>query len=187
MTQETATETLIAARNGDQGAANRLLELLYSELRFRAAALLQKERPDHTLQPTALVHEAYMRLVRTEDVDWAGKTHFVATAAQAMRRILVDHARNRRTLKRKPSDDYTWSVKTHFSVSQREEIDAETLVTALEELASLDERAARIVELRFLGGLTEADIGSLLGVSERTIRNEWAWARTWLRQKLTGT
>jgi RNA polymerase sigma factor (TIGR02999 family) len=180
-----ATAALFAARNGDALAASRLLELLYAELRGRAGALLQSERPDHTLQPTALVHEAYLRLVKAESVDWAGRTHFFAVAAQTMRRILVDHARARRAQKRDGVGGRdSWTITAALSIARREEIDGEVLAGALEELASVDERAARIVELRFLGGLTEVDISSFLEVSERTVRNEWAWARSWLRQRL---
>lgn len=182
--RDTATETLLAARRGDGAAANRLTETLYRELHSRAVALLRRERPDHTLQPTALVHEAYVRLVKAEDVDWAGRTHFFAVAARTMRRILVDHARSRRTARRDADQDGAWLVQTQHGVSPKDEIDAEALGLALEELTSLDERAGRVVELRFLGGLTENETASVLGISERTVRNEWAWARTWLRQRL---
>ncbi len=174
---------LEAAVRGDRSAAGKLLPLVYDELRARAEGLMRKERANHTLQPTALVHEAFVKLVDQSRVDWQGRTHFLAVAAESMRRLLVDHARRRNAAKR-GGGQAALSVPDELSIQARPVLDVLALHTALEDLAKLDSRAARIVELRFFGGMTEAETAAALEISERTVRADWSWARTWLRREL---
>jgi len=179
-TRAEATRVLRAVTEG--GEAGRLLELVYAELRGLAEAYLARERVDHTLQPTALVHEAYLRLI-DQQVDWQGRAHFVGVAAKSMRRILVDHARGVNRLKR--GGGYG-RVDLPEDLADREggDIDLIELDVALDALSAQSERLARIVELRFFGGLELEAIGELLGVSERTVRREWRFARAWLTEHL---
>lgn len=171
---------------GDRLSTEGLVEVVYDELRRRARRHLSRERPDHTLQPTALVHEAYLRLADQTRVDWQGRTHFLAVAAGAMRRILIDHARAHRRQKRGGgSRKVTLSeAVTPFSSS---DLDLEQLLAveeALERLRELSERQATLVELRFFGGLTVEEAADHLGVSVRTAESDWARARAWLQQEL---
>ena len=171
-------------------SAERLLPLVYEELRRRARAYLRREGPGHTLDPTALVHEAYERLVDQTRVDWRGRTHFVAVAAQAMRRLLIDHARARGRGKRGGGwQRVTLSDAGAGGAREREEVGMDELLAidrALARLADLDARSAAILELRIFGGLSAEEVAAHLGISERTVRSDWAFARAWLRKELAG-
>ncbi len=162
-----------------------LLTELYEELRALAAHHLKGERADHTLQPTALVHEVYLRMRGRPGLDLEGRTHFMAVASIAMRRVLVDHARARTALKR-------GAGATHVSVGEANAItpdrtqDVLLVDAALAKLAVVDPQAERIVEMRFFAGMTEVEIGKVLGVSDRWVRKQWAFARAWLRRELEG-
>ncbi len=163
--------------------AKDLLPLVYDELRDLAEKYLRTERKNHTLQPTALVHEAFMRLVDQSRVNWQGRTHFFAVGAQAMRRILIDHARARGRGKRGGNWQRV-ALSDLQSEKKLEEVDAVTLHETLETLASLDKQQARIVELRFFGGLTVEEVANVLGVSKRKIEGDWTHAKAWLRNEL---
>ena len=177
------TRLLRAWKQGDPDAQEQLVPLVYEELRRRAAAYLRHERPDHTLQPTALVHEAYLRLVGQHRVSWQSRAHFYALAAQTMRRILVDHARAREAAKR-PSP--ALRVSLDESVAGEEARNTELLLIdqALTELAALDPRQSRIVELRYFGGLSEREIAESLAISRATVTREWQSARAWLYRRV---
>ena len=161
-----------------------LHELLYDRLREIAGIYMNRERVDHTLQPTALVNEAYLKLCRTPDKDDGGRARFLGVAARAMRQVLVDHARARDTDKRGGN----WSRVTLTGIGTRsgtdEMIDTLALDSALRKLESSDERAAKVVELRFFGGLTIPEAASMLGVSRSTIESDWAFARAWIRREI---
>lgn len=178
------TDMLTRVKEGDSSAAAALLPLVYQDLRAQAAGLLSVQNPDHTLQPTALVHEAYMKLVRVDGRLWESRRHFMAVAATAMRQVLSDHARNRRRLKRGGGvrrDPYRESLVFEPGLN----VDLVELDDALVELARLDERQSRIVELRFLSGLDTKEIAELLGVAKRTVELDWRVARAWLRMRLS--
>jgi RNA polymerase sigma factor (TIGR02999 family) len=177
------TQLLKHYEPGDRARAERLFADVYAELRKLAANCLRRERKGHTLQPTALVHEAFLKLVDQQRVDWCGQTHFLATAAQAMRRILVDHARRRQAAKRGGK---------HLRVALAEDPadqsahDHELLAVedALTRLAALDPRQAQIVELRFFGGLNVGEVAQVIGLSKRSVEREWTMIRAWLRREL---
>lgn len=181
------TQLLSAWREGDRSALERLMPLVYDELRSLAAGYLRRERPGHTLQATALLHDAYLRLVEKTHPRWEGRLHFFAAAAQVMRRLLVDHARERRAAKRGGG-----AVRVEFEAANGGA--AEPLVSAdlldldaaLERLAGLDPRKARAVEHRYFGGLTEGESAELLGVSPATVRLDLRLARAWLLAELDG-
>jgi len=178
------TRVLESLNAGDRSAVERLIPLVYRELRSLAAAFLRREHPDHSLQPTELVNEAYLRLVDQNRVAWQGKTHFFAVGAQAMRRVLVDHARSRLRRKRgggvRPVE---FSESLHIS-SEREG-DVLALEEALQNLEKLDPAQARMVELRFYGGLTVAEVAEVMGLSKRSVEREWTMIRAWLRRELS--
>ena len=176
------TALLRDASEGDQNALDRLMPLVYGELRKIAASYLRQERKDHTLQPTALVHEAYLRLTHQKDVAWQNRAHFYGIAAQMMRRILVDHARKRQAAKR---DASAWKVAT-AEVDGGAEGAPELLALdrALEELEKIDPQQAKIVELRFFGGLTVEETAEVAGISPRTVKREWRTAKAWLRREI---
>lgn len=160
-----------------------LLELVYQELRRLAADYLQQERSDHTLQPTALVHEAYMRLAELDRIEWRDRTHFYAAAAGAIRRVLVDHARSHRAAKRGGG----WHRITLTGLGNSgpaRELDVLSLDEALERLAALDARKARVIELRYFAGMTIAETARTLGVGTTTVEDDWAFAKSWLRREL---
>lgn len=161
-----------------------LADAVYAELRALAAHYLQQERVGHTLQPTALVHEAYLRLAEQTRAKWQSKAHFVAVAAEIMRRVLVDHARAAGALKR-GGPNRRVTLDTSAIDSERPEIDLLALDDALKRLAALEERHARVVELRFFGGLSVPQTAEILGVSTRSVENDWHMARAWLRRELT--
>jgi RNA polymerase sigma-70 factor (ECF subfamily) len=169
---------------GDPEAAERLMPLVYDELRSRARRYLRRERKQHSLQPTALVHEVYLRLVGEARIDWRGRTHFLATSALAMRRILVDHARRRNREKRGGEAERVAFDEADASVDPVD-VDVLALHRALEKLATLNERHARIVELRFFGGLTVEEVAEVMGLSRATIEAGWTFAKTWLKRELS--
>lgn len=173
---------LIKWRAGDQDALQLLIPLVYSELRRIAQHHLRQERPDHTLQSTALVHEAYMRLMKQAPVEIEDRAHFLAVASRLMRQILVDHARSHRAAKR--GGGYKLELTEASSSHPGLNLDMIALDDALNELARLDAQQARIVELKFFGGLSIEDTAQVIGVSRTTIKREWATARAWLRSEM---
>ena len=173
--------------SGDSAAAAQLLPIVYEELRALARAHLAGERAGHTLQPTALVHEAYLRLVggeQGEDRAFNGRQHFFATAAMAMRRILVDHARERNALKR--GGGRRVDLSDGDAVTVGDDLDLVGLDEALKKLEAVDERRARVVTFRFFGGLTVDETAAALRVSTATVKNDWAFARAWLLREMAG-
>jgi len=180
---EALTEMLHAWQRGDDEARDRLFSLLYDELRRRAAAQLRRERSDHTLQPTALVHEVYLRLTRASPISWQNRAHFIAVAASMMRRILVDHARQRQA-QRRGAGLRTVALDEETVADASAGVDVLALDSALERLAQLDERQSRVVELRYFGGLTVDETAHALGVSGPTVKREWAAARAWLFREI---
>ena len=173
------------AAEGDQTAFDQLFPLVYQELRERAAGYLRGERPGHTLQPTALAHEAYLRLAGRRDFPWQSRGHFMAVAARAMRAILVDHARRRRAQKR-GGGEAPVEFDTGVVLAAGAAIEFDDLDRALTDLARRSERQARVVELRYFGGLSIEETGEVLGVSPMTVKRDWATARAWLYRELTG-
>lgn len=176
------TELLNAAGKGEPGALERVLPLVYNELRQLAESYFRAERPDHTLQTTALVHEAYLRLVNAPNLAWQNRRHFFGIAAQAMRQILVDHARQRGAEKRGAGrlvtlDDDAAQVTTHSE-------DILGVDEALHRLAALSPRAARVVELRYFAGLSIEETAETLEVSVATVKRDWVSARAWLQREL---
>lgn len=171
----------------NKDAADKLLEVVYDDCRRLAASYLKKENAGHTLQPTALAHEVYMRLIEQEKVSWKGRTHFLAIAAQAMRRLLIDHARGRDRLKRGGGWQRVQIDGAHEPGVEPKstEVDVEKLDSVLKELAELDERQAKVVEMRFLAGMTVEEVSEALGVSKRTVEGDWTMARAWLRKRLS--
>ena len=184
--QQQITRLLQAWREGDGEALDALIPLVYDELRRLARRYMRGQKPGHTLQTTALVNEAYMRLVGSDQVRWQNRTHFFAVSAQVMRRILVDFARARNNLKRGggPANRVTFDEAVELVPGRRTDLVA--LDDALRALADLNARQSQIVELRYFGGLTEEETAEVLGISERTVRREWALARAWLFRELGG-
>lgn len=179
----TITRLLTEWRSGDKGAANQLMELVYSELHRIASREMRREAREHTLQTTALVHEVYLRLCGSDPIDWKDRAHFFAVAAQQLRRVLVDHARRIRSQKRGggqvtltllESDGETWQFDERLLAVDE----------ALTRLQALDERAAKAIELRFFGGLGEAEAAKALNISVATLKRDWDFARTWLASQL---
>lgn len=178
------TQLLIDWGKGDRSMLDGLLPLVYDELRRLAAAYLSRERPDHTLQPTALVHEAYIRLTDQRCVDWQNRAHFFGLAAEMMRRILVNHARDRAAEKR-GGEAQRVSLSLAVNSFERPAVDVLALHEALDRLAALDPRKSRIVELKFFGGMTTVEIAEVLHLSPATVEREWSFARAWLYQAVT--
>jgi RNA polymerase sigma-70 factor, ECF subfamily len=178
------TTLLEQARQGDSGAESRLMALMYRDLHARARQYMRRERPDHTLQPTALVHEAFLRLMRDRDPDLRSRTHFLAMASIVMRRVLVDHARERAAAKR--TGDRT-RVELHDAIAATNPRPEEVLALdeALTRLSSCDARQGRVVEMLFFGGMTEEEAADSLGVSPRTVKRDWRSARAWLHSHMT--
>jgi RNA polymerase sigma factor (TIGR02999 family) len=188
MTPLSANDTeqiLLAVRRGDASAAQRLLPHFYEELRVMAAQCLSNERNNHTLQPTALVHEVFVRLAGRLGVAWDGREHFLAVAARAMRRVLTDHARARGAQKR-GGDRERVQIEEVVAPPMLQSVDVCRLDEALTRLAALDERQSRIVELRFFAGLSVDEAARVLELSPRTIELEWRTARAWLGRQLAG-
>jgi RNA polymerase sigma factor (TIGR02999 family) len=180
------TQVLQQIEGGDRNAVNKLLPLVYDEFKGLAAAYLRRERISHTLQPTALVHEAYLRLVDQTRVAWKGRAHFFAVGAQAMRRVLVDHARYHQRAKR-GGGRHRITLAEELALSPTRDEDLLAVDEALEKLTKVDKRQAQIVELRFFGGLSVAEVAEVIGVSKRTVENDWTVVRAWLRRELTPT
>jgi RNA polymerase sigma factor (TIGR02999 family) len=179
----TVSQLLQAWEQGDLQAREDLIPLVYQQLRQRAAAYLRRERRDHTLQPTALVNEAYIRLMKQQRVTWLNRAQFFGVAAQIMRRILVDHAREHQAAKRPRGVRVT--LDEGMATVQPLDCDLLMLDDALQELARIDERQAHIVELKYFGGLSEEEVAAVLSLSRATITREWQSARAWLYRRMT--
>jgi RNA polymerase sigma factor (TIGR02999 family) len=179
-----ATQALEAHVNGDPRAADELLPLVYDRLRALASRYMQGERPDHTLQPTALVHEAYLRLIDNTRIDWNGRTHFFAVAATQMRRILSDHARRHRA-QRRGGRLRKVMLDSGLAVVPNGVVGMVALDESLERLAHLSRRQSRVVELRVFAGLTVEETAHVLGVSPGTVKGDWRVARAWLARELS--
>jgi RNA polymerase sigma factor (TIGR02999 family) len=177
------TQLLAAYRAGDREAMDRLVPLVYAELRRIATRYVRGERAEHTLQPTALVHEAYMRMVEQKDVQWQNRAHFLGCAAQLMRHILVDHARSRRAGKRGGGGARV-TLGDAVAVAEERAVDLIALDDALKALEALDPRQSRMVELRYFGGLSIEETAEVLGLSSAQVRREWTAVRVWLRREL---
>jgi RNA polymerase sigma-70 factor (ECF subfamily) len=176
------TRLLVAWSNGEASALEELTPLIYDELRSLARRYMRRERSDHTLQNTALVHEAYLRLIE-QDVQWNSRLHFFAIAAQMMRRILVDHARAHSAEKRGAGMPRV-SLDVEVASSQKEEIDLLALDEALDRLSAVDPQRSRIVELRFFGGLSKEECAQVMGISPATVQRQWAGTKAWLHHEL---
>jgi RNA polymerase sigma factor (TIGR02999 family) len=181
---EGITQLLIRWNNGDEAALEKLMPLVYSELRRLASNYLRRERQGHTLQPTALVNEAYLRLVDQTHSRWQNRAQFYGIAANLMRRILVDHARQRNAEKRGGSKLQRVSVANIEGLSTKPNFDVLALHEALEELAQLDPQQGRIVELKFFGGLSIEEVAEVMQIGHATVERDWKMARAWLRRKL---
>ncbi len=185
----TVTQLLHQASNGNQDAFNKLLPLVYEELKQLARKKLRAEREGHTLNATALVHEAYLKLVDQKEVEWQSRTHFFAIASQAMRRILIDYAKLKKAGKRGGGAPHV-SLETAESVSPGEifnDDQASELIAlddALNRLAEFNQRGAQVVQYRYFGGLSHSEIAEVLGTSEITVRRAWTMAKSWLRREL---
>ncbi|MCI0390109.1 MAG: sigma-70 family RNA polymerase sigma factor [Acidobacteria bacterium] len=179
------TMLLRAWSEGDQGALDRLVPLVYGELRRLARSHMRREREGHTLQATALINEAYLRLIDARQAPWENRTHFFAVASRLMRQILVDFARARGYQKR-GGGALQVSLDDALMIGQPRDEDLVALDEALSALAEFDERKSRVVELRFFGGLTEAETAAALQVSPETVRRDWRLAKSWLLHKLSG-
>jgi RNA polymerase sigma factor (TIGR02999 family) len=173
-----ATLILRALSRGDEVASEQLLRIVYGELRNLADAFLRKEREGHTLQPTALIHEAWLRIAGQEE-DWQNRGHFLGVASLAMRRVLVDHAR-RRAREKRGGGAQREELRTQFPGDLGPDIDVIDLHEGLEQLAQHSERSAKVVELRFFAGLTEDEVAEVLGVTRATVTRDWRAARAWL-------
>jgi len=178
------TNLLVAMRLGSKDAESRLIPLVYGELRRIAAGQLGREAPNHSLQATALIHEAYIRLTGIHEIDWQDRSHFFAVAATLMRRILVEHARASQAGKRGGGWD---AVSLNEGILPGAERSSEivALDEALTRLAELDQRQSKIVEMRFFAGMSEEETGQALGISARTVKRDWRIARAWLFKELT--
>jgi RNA polymerase sigma factor (TIGR02999 family) len=169
---------------GDEAALEQLMPLVYSELRRLASNYLRRERQNHTLQPTALVNEAYLKLIDQKSARWQNRAHFYGVAAQLMRRILVDHARQRQAAKRGGTSQERLSITSAGQIGEKPDLDLLALHEALEELKTFDPQQERIVELRYFGGLSIEETAEVMGISHATVERDWKMARAWLRRKL---
>lgn len=181
---EGVTQLLIDWSKGDQAALDKLMPLVYNELRRLATNYLRRERAGHTLQPTALVNEAYLKLVDQRNAKWQNRAQFFGISAQLMRRILVDHARQRQAAKRGGSQQQRLSITSAEALAQKPEIDLLALNEALDQLSAMDPQQSRIVELKFFGGLSIEETAEVLGVGHATVERDWKMARAWLRRQL---
>jgi len=179
------TDWLLELGRGDKAGLDQMLPALYDELHRLAAAYLSREDPGHTLQPTALVHEAYLRLIDQRRVDWRNRAQFLGVAAGIMRRILVDHARGRAAQKRGAGAEPV-SLSLVEAPSGRPEVELIALEQALEQLTALDPRKTQVVELKFFGGLSSREIAEVMGISDATVEREWMFARAWLYRAIEG-
>src|SRR6266498_3157725 len=181
---EGVTQLLVDWSKGDQKALDKLMPLVYSELRRLASNYLRRERQGHTLQPTALVNEAYLKLIDQKNAKWQNRAQFYGVAAQLMRRILVDHVRQHQAAKRGGSDRQRLSITSAGQLAAKPDVDLLALHEALEELKSFDPQQERIVELRFFGGLSIEETAEVMGIGHGTVEGDWKLARAWLRRKL---
>jgi RNA polymerase sigma factor (TIGR02999 family) len=180
------TQLLAHVQNGDREAERQLMEAVYEELHRLAAGYMRRERPDHTLQASALVNEAYVRLIGNGPVSWESRAHFFVTAAQTMRRVLIDHARRHVAEKRGGAGVRIDLNENIAAVENTESGRMLDLDRALTRLASLDARQARVVELRFFAGLTVEQTAEVMAISEKTVKRDWAVARAWLEGEIRG-
>lgn len=183
--REDISEMLKAWSDGDRKAAEQFMPLIYDELRRQAHRHLNRERPNHTLQTTALVHEAYLRLIEQTGVNWQNRAHFFGLAGKMMRRILVDYAVKRNREKRGGPDEALPLDETIVIAAAETEVDLLALDEALTRLEKMDERQAHVIELRYFSGLSIEDTALVLAISPATVKREWNMARTWLRAELT--
>ncbi|MDQ3255316.1 MAG: sigma-70 family RNA polymerase sigma factor [Acidobacteriota bacterium] len=183
LSQQKVTQLLAAWGDGDQAARDELMPLVYGELRRMARQCLSRERPGHTLQTSALINEAYLRLVDQQDIRWQGRAHFYGIAARLMRQILVDYARRRGYAKR-GGDVRRVPLDEAMVVSEERAAEVVALDDALKSLAEIDPRKSQVVELRFFGGLSIEETAVVLGVSEGTVRRDWALAKAWLHNAI---
>jgi RNA polymerase sigma factor (TIGR02999 family) len=184
--QSDITKLLIDLSDGDRSALDKLIPLIYSELRLMAARYLRREPAPHTLQTTALVHEAYLKLVDQKKVRWQNRSHFFAIAAQSMRRILIDHARNRLSAKRGGNEQKIALDGGAIDISAERAASLVALDEALERLSRIDPQKSRIVELRFFGGLSIEETAQALGIGTATVIRQWRVAKAWLYKEVTG-
>lgn len=180
----TITQLLIKWRNGDKAALDELAPLVYSELRRLAKYYLRAERPDHTLQPSDLVHEAYLRLVDEKEIDWQNRAHFFGVAAVRMRHILVESARSRRAAKR-GGGEYRLTLSEADRLTDKRDVNLLALDDALRRLEALDPQKSRVVELRYFGGLTIEETAEAMKISPATVKRDWSMARAWLRSEIS--
>lgn len=180
------TQLLVAWSNGDEAARDQLIPLVYEELHRLAHRYMNRERPGHTLQTSALVNEAFVRLVDQRDVHWQNRSHFFAISAQMMRRVLVDYARSRQYQKR-GGDAVQVSLSEDLNVSDEQTAEVVALDDALKSLATFDQRKCQIVELRFFAGLSIEEAAQVLGISPGTVMRDWTLAKAWLRKEITNT
>jgi RNA polymerase sigma factor (TIGR02999 family) len=183
--QEDLTQLLVQWNDGDETALNQLMTVVYDELRRLADSYLSHERSDHTLQPTALVHEAYLRLVGQQKISWQSRGHFFGIAARLMRQILVEHARARHADKRGGPNSTKLSLDDAVSFFDDRDVNLTVLDEALNRLETFDSQQSRIVELRFFGGLTIEDVAEVTGVSPATVKREWRAAKAWLYKEIS--
>ena len=181
--QNEITRVLEDLARGDGGASERLLPLVYDELRALAASFFARQSPGHTLQPTALVHEAYLRLAKNDNIEWESRAHFMAVAASAMRQILINHARDKRAAKR-GGGLHKVTLDESVIPAIGGDFDLLAVDRAMQKLADLSERQARIVELRYFGGLTIAEVAHVLDVGTTTVEDDWRLAKAWLAREL---
>lgn len=182
---QNVTELLREWSGGDREALEKLIPIVYQELRLQAARYLRRENQGHTLQTTALVHEAYLRLIEQRDVRWQNRAHFFAIAARLMRRILVDHARRKHAAKR-GGLNLKLSLDGAVSAADGDDVDLIAVDEALTKLSALDEQQGRVVELRFFSGLGVEETAEVLGVSPRTVKRDWSVAKAWLHREISG-
>lgn len=181
---EGITQLLVDWGKGNQSALEKLMPLVYGELRQLASNYLRRERAQHTLQPTALVNEAYLKLIDQKNAKWQNRAHFFGISAQLMRRILVDHARQHQAVKRGGGEQQRISITSAEKVVKQPEVDLLALNEALDELAKMDPQQSQIVELKFFGGLSIEEIGEVLSIGHATVERDWKVARAWLRRQL---
>ncbi len=181
---DAVTQLLVDWSKGDQAALDKLMPMVYAELRRLASNYLRRERADHTLQPTALVNEAYLKLVDQKNAKWQNRAQFFGISAQLMRRILVDHARQHQAAKRGGSDQQRLSITSAEGLATQPVVDLLALNEALDELAKMDPQQSRIVELKFFAGLSIEETAEVLGIGHATVERDWKMARAWLRRQL---
>lgn len=182
---QNVTQLLVEGSKGNKEALDQLLPIVYDELRRQAARYLRQELPGHTLQTTALIHEAYIRLIDQRNVQWQNRAQFFGIAAQLMRRILVDHARTKKRVKRGGSN-LRVSLNEALVVTKGSEVDLIALDQALDKLAEIDPQQSRVVELRFFSGLSVAETAEVLDISPATVKRDWSVAKAWLYREISG-